>query len=60
MNSLSIPRNQVFFSTKVGPAEQGYKESMATCENIMKAFDTDYLDMVLIHWPGSNKCTQSS
>ncbi len=25
INSLSIPRNQVFISTKVGPAEQGYK-----------------------------------
>lgn len=26
----------------------------------MKAFGTDYLDMVLIHWPGSNKCTMQS
>lgn len=26
----------------------------------MKNFDTDYLDLVLIHWPGSNKCAMNS
>lgn len=47
----AIPREELFITTKVWNADQGY-------ENTLKAFDTsleklgvDYVDLYLIHWP---------
>lgn len=47
----NVPREELFITTKVWNADQGY-------DNTLKAFDTsleklglDYIDLYLIHWP---------
>lgn len=46
-----VPRDQIFLTTKlqVGRLDPvGVRES---CENSLRALETDYVDLLLIHWP---------
>lgn len=52
-------RNSIFLTTKVGPSQHGYETAYKTVQNSLRNLNTDYLDLVLIHWPGSFKCSAS-
>lgn len=47
-----IPRSDIFLSTKV--YHQSFEDARASVETSMKRLGTDYLDLVLIHWPFGN------
>ncbi len=46
-----LPRDEVFITSKVWNAEQGYENTLLACENSLKRLQMDYLDLYLIHWP---------
>lgn len=51
LKQVSLPRNEVFITSKVWKAEMGYNETLEAFERTLKNLDTDYLDLYLIHWP---------
>ncbi|WP_288531295.1 aldo/keto reductase [uncultured Secundilactobacillus sp.] len=48
---LQIPRNQVFITSKVAELSQGYQPAIDSIDDSLKRLKTDYLDLVLVHWP---------
>jgi diketogulonate reductase-like aldo/keto reductase len=50
--NMNIPRNELFLVTKI-PCENVNKDNARDILiQSMKNFKTDYLDLVLLHWPG--------
>jgi len=47
-----LPREDVFITTKLWNADQGYESTLKACEDSLRRLDTEYLDLYLIHWPG--------
>jgi len=48
-NGLS--REDLFITSKVWNADQGYESTLAAYENSLKKLGLDYLDLYIIHWP---------
>lgn len=49
-----IDRKDIFITTKIWNTNQGYDRAIKSFENSLKKFDMDYVDLLLIHWPGQN------
>eukprot|EP01121_Diplochlamys_sp_Union-15-3_P016656 TRINITY_DN5714_c0_g1_i1.p1 TRINITY_DN5714_c0_g1~~TRINITY_DN5714_c0_g1_i1.p1 ORF type:complete len:340 (+),score=64.54 TRINITY_DN5714_c0_g1_i1:798-1817(+) len=48
-----IPREELFITSKVGPRfGLGYQETIDQYNTILEELQTQYVDLVLIHWPG--------
>lgn len=43
-------RDDIFITTKIHPQDLGYQPTMSAFENSLTAFNTDYLDLVLLHY----------
>lgn len=50
-----IPRNEVFITSKLWNADQGYQSTLQAFEQSLERLQTDYLDLYLIHWPVPGK-----
>jgi len=50
-----ISREDLFVTSKVWNADQGYDSTLAAYEMSLKKLDLDYLDLYLIHWPVKGK-----
>jgi len=46
-------RQDLYLVSKVIPSNASAKGTLAACERSLKALATDYLDLYLLHWPGS-------
>lgn len=46
-----IPREDLFVTTKVRGAEQGYRRAFAALDASLDRLGLDYVDLYLIHWP---------
>ena len=49
--SSGIAREELFITTKLWNADQGYEETLAGFEHSRGLLGLDYLDLYLIHWP---------
>ena len=47
-----VTRSDLFITSKIGPNEQGYENALKACDKILTGLGTDYLDLLIIHWPG--------
>ncbi|MDG5788970.1 aldo/keto reductase [Evansella sp. AB-P1] len=47
----NVPREELFITSKLRNADQGYEETLAAFEKTMSKLGLDYLDLYLIHWP---------
>jgi 2,5-diketo-D-gluconate reductase A len=46
-----VPREQVFVTTKVNNDRHGHDEAGRSLDESLRKLDTDYVDLLLIHWP---------
>jgi diketogulonate reductase-like aldo/keto reductase len=46
-----VPRGDIFLTTKLWNAEQGFDSTLKAFDASLKKLGTDYVDMYLIHWP---------
>jgi diketogulonate reductase-like aldo/keto reductase len=47
-------RHDLYLVSKVIPSNASAKGTLAACERSLRALATDYLDLYLLHWPGSH------
>jgi diketogulonate reductase-like aldo/keto reductase len=45
-----VPRSEIFITSKVDP--YGYNETLDQFDGILTSLQTNYIDLLLIHWPG--------
>ncbi|MEF3303907.1 aldo/keto reductase [Paenibacillus sp. GYB003] len=50
-----VPRGELFVTTKVWNADQGYDSALAAYESSLQKLGMDYVDLYLIHWPVKGK-----
>jgi diketogulonate reductase-like aldo/keto reductase len=55
LKEAGISREDLFVTSKVWNAEQGYQSTLAAYTASLKRLDLDYLDLYLIHWPVKGK-----
>lgn len=49
----NTPREKVFITTKISPEHLGFDDVFRSCENSLRRLKMDYIDLYLIHWPGT-------
>jgi tRNA pseudouridine(38-40) synthase len=47
-----VRRGEVFITSKVPPQSHGRAEAYRCCLQCLQELGTDYLDLLLVHWPG--------
>jgi diketogulonate reductase-like aldo/keto reductase len=47
----SVPREELFITTKVWNRDQGYENTLRAFDESLKKLGLDYMDLYLIHWP---------
>lgn len=47
----SIPREDLFITTKVWNSDQGYENTLRAFDESLERLGLDYVDLYLIHWP---------
>ncbi|MCF7838527.1 MAG: aldo/keto reductase [Candidatus Marinimicrobia bacterium] len=47
----SVPRDRIFLTTKLQMGQLDPDGVRASCANSLRALGTDYVDLLLIHWP---------
>lgn len=52
IKKLKLPRNDLFLTTKIIPQDMTYEKAKQSIDKSLKKLNTDYIDLVLIHWPG--------
>ncbi|MFC0273392.1 aldo/keto reductase [Metabacillus herbersteinensis] len=50
-----VPREELFITSKVWNADQGYESTLQAFETSLKKLGLDYLDLYLVHWPVKDK-----
>lgn len=50
-----LPREELFITTKVWNANQGYETTLQAFDESRRKLGLDYLDLYLIHWPVKGK-----
>lgn len=49
--AVSVPREELFVTTKVPGDDQGYDATLASLEGSLERLGLDFVDLYLIHWP---------
>jgi len=49
-----IPREKLFIATKVLPSNATYQGTLEAAQRSLQRLRCDYLDLYLLHWPGSH------
>lgn len=47
----NVPREELFITTKVWNADQGYENTLRAFDESLERLGLDYVDLYLIHWP---------
>lgn len=55
LKNNSLPREEVFVTTKVWNSEQGYQSTLDAFERSRELLDLEVVDLYLVHWPVAGK-----
>ncbi|MFD1673831.1 aldo/keto reductase [Alicyclobacillus fodiniaquatilis] len=55
VRASSIPREEIFITSKVRNSDQGYDSTLRAFEESFQKLGLDYIDLYLIHWPVKGK-----
>jgi 2,5-diketo-D-gluconate reductase A len=55
IRASGVDRSEIFLTTKLWNAEQGYDSTLKAFDASLKRLGTDYVDLYLIHWPAPNR-----
>jgi diketogulonate reductase-like aldo/keto reductase len=55
MRESGIPRKEIFVTSKIWNADQGYTNTLRAFDVSMKLLGFEYLDLYLVHWPVKGK-----
>ena len=50
-----LPREVIFVTTKLWNDDHGFDKTLKAFNKSLKKFGLDYIDLYLIHWPGTDK-----
>jgi len=53
IRASGVPREEIFITTKLWKTDHGYRNTMAAFETSRAKLGVDYVDLYLIHWPGT-------
>ncbi|XP_003694308.1 glyoxal reductase-like isoform X2 [Apis florea] len=57
----NLQRNDIFITTKLPPSVNGDPKGIEQCvQKSLKALNTTYIDLYLIHWPGATRIPETS
>lgn len=54
LKASGIARREFFLVTKIPPSNFGYERALRSTEESLKRLRTDYVDLLLLHWPSSD------
>lgn len=54
-----VPREELFITTKVWNADQGYESTLKAFDESMEKLGLEYLDLYLVHWPVKGKYVET-
>jgi len=54
-----LPREDIFITTKLWNADQGYESTLDACEISLGKMGLDYADLYLMHWPVEGRRLES-
>ncbi|MFC4307019.1 aldo/keto reductase [Cohnella boryungensis] len=55
IQQYSVPREDIFVTSKVWNADQGFQTTLDAFDLSLKKLGLDYLDLYLVHWPVKGK-----
>ena len=55
--SSGVPREELFVTTKLATADQGYQSSQDALAASLERLGLDYVDLYLIHWPAVSRAS---
>ncbi|WP_281503682.1 aldo/keto reductase [Ectobacillus sp. JY-23] len=55
LRESGVARNDVFLTTKLWNADQGYESTLRAFDESLRKLGTDYIDLYLVHWPVKGK-----
>ncbi|CDW91355.1 -diketo-d-gluconic acid reductase [Stylonychia lemnae] len=53
MKQSGVPRDQIYITSKISPDQMGITKSQQCIDNSLRSFDLNYIDLMLIHYPGT-------
>ena len=56
----AVPRERIFLTSKLRPQDAGYEKTLKAFNDTLTRLGADYLDLYLIHWPGTAKLPPTS
>lgn len=51
LKDLDVNRDELFITTKVSEANQGYDQTVKSVQQSLKDLQLEYVDLLLVHWP---------
>lgn len=59
IRECGVAREELFITTKVWNADQGYESTLRAFDESRKRLGLDYLDLYLVHWPVKGKYVET-